>query len=249
MNEKGLRMAWSHLQRITAAAVLLPTLACALPSYAQDASAVRPKDCALRVTSQYDDCKVDNLYLCSSKEDMYFRIETFAAAGAPSIEILGEDYRPRSFVEPDGGGMSFRQSTSTHPRDVLLSGGGKQTATGTFTMMGMTRPVSLTATLASVGETVQLAGQTFDVIEMQGRVLLPEPVGAVDASVTFGYLPAADVLLEIDVSLSYNGGVVETSRLKAASLANQPGFGSELPLYGCGELSLAPSVADLLVKG
>ncbi|MGL4319233.1 MAG: hypothetical protein ACRCS3_00050 [Paracoccaceae bacterium] len=249
MNEKGLGMAWSHLRGITAAAVLLPTLACAFPAYAQEASAARPKDCALRMTSQYDDCKAENLYFCPSKGGAYIRVEAFEGAGAPSVEIVGEDYSPRSYIEPGGSGMTFSQSTSTHPRDVLLSGSGKQTASGTFNVMGMTRPMSLTATFTDAGEKVELAGQSFDLIDLQGQMKLPEPVGAVNANATLGYLPDENLLVEIDVSISYDGSVVEVSRLKSVSLANQPGFGSERPVYGCGELSFAPSVSDLLVKG
>jgi hypothetical protein len=249
MSEKGLRMAWSQLRGITAAAVLLAAPACALPAFAQDASATRPKDCALRVTSQFDDCSVDNRYFCPSKDGAYFRVETFEATGATAVVVEGEDYSPRSAYETDGFNMTFSNTASTHPREVLLSGLGQQTAVGTFTVMGMVRPLSLTATLTSAGETVQLAGRTFDVIEMQGQLQLPEPVGIANADITYGYLSEGDVLVEIDVSLSYDGSVVEGSRLKSVSLANQPGFGSERPVYGCGELSFAPSVSDVHVKG
>jgi hypothetical protein len=209
----------------------------------------RPATCVLLATAQFDDCSIDNRYFCPAKEGAHFRIESFDAEGLTFVAIEEEDYRFRELIDKDGAGMIFDKSLATHPRDVLTTGTGTQSGVGMLSVMGLKQRMSMIVTMTSIGETVSLAGKNWAVIDAQGQMTFPEPVGDVIADIRYAYLPEEDIIVELESSSSYAGGVIEESRLQAVALENQPGFGSEQPAFGCGELSLVPFTQEDPLKG
>jgi hypothetical protein len=205
----------------------------ASPVVAEDLP-LRPVGCERIATAQYDNCSIANVFRCPG--EAAFWIETLDKDNLLTIETRNADHGSMS-VTYAGQDVSMQLTQSKmHPRDVIREGLGSDQVVGTFTMFGMSKPISGETEYSHIGETEVLAGETFARIAFVGSVTLPPPMPKMEGSGSFLYSDRLDLLVEEETRFNFSGAP-ETHRLAHLALPGQKGFGDETPGYGCGELS------------
>lgn len=202
----------------------------ALPAKAEDAFRT-PRSCKLIVTSQFSDCSVDNRYRCGDADQTYYRIETFEADGAKSVSREDASNAPVSLIDSEGDGMVFPSASGTPMKTVLETGKGSQYMQGEAHISGDSLPMSAKVRLRATGKTVELAGKIFHKIAGDITIKMPKPLGTTKGAVVYGYLPAEDILVELEYTFDTSSG--DRTFLKTVSLKGMAGFGAKRPRYGC----------------
>lgn len=216
-------------------ALVLPIAICPALDAAADDRTHRPEGCERVLTAQFDNCTVSNTFRCQN-EAAAFWIETIDGDNLMAVEARNADHGTLS-VDYVGQGLSMQISQSkAHPRDTVRNGSGADTILGTMNFFGMSRPLSGTTSYGHVGETRDLAGQTFARIAFYGSAVFPPPMPEAKGDGTLLYSAKIDVLIEERVHYDL-GGKIEANNLVHLALPGQSGFGEEVPRHGCGELS------------
>jgi hypothetical protein len=199
--------------------------------------AARPQSCVLVVTSQYDDCTVDQRYRCAESGDSFLWIESHDSHGLTGVSRTDANYAFTSTQDAWGEGIFLETIESTHPRDTLRTGVGQHRGVGHFTLFGIEKPISVSEMMTYDGEIARAADRDFHKITAQIEVIMPQPMVAVTGYTVYGYLPEDDILVELEYQLQLLGGAGDVTRLISAATAGQDGFGSQVPEFGCAGLS------------
>lgn len=230
------------------AAISLPHLAAAAtPDYSQ-----RDASCQKVATVQYLDCKVMAVYACAATGGLaapVYREETYNADGLYRYGIGTRDGTPIYTADPDGRLVITNRvaSLSETPRaQVEKTGRGKFSVKGTMRMMGVEKPVRLSAVLKPSGKSITLNGQAATVIDTTVNLTLPAPMGIVTSLEKTYLFPD----LGIYVSGEATGGTMfkpedTPHRPMVIQLPGQSGFDTIKPAYCGGSLSLAAPLSSV----
>lgn len=195
----------------------------------------RPESCALISTMQKDTCEVENTFRCSSSDGVFYRGEFFDELGLSQVSRMTADFTPVSSVDEVGDGMYFNPADAIHPQDMLRMGTSVQNLDGAISLFGLKQPLESTATYTATGQTVDLAGKSFQTLDGQISVSFPNSGLIISGHTVLAYQKEIDLLLEIETTLKF--GDQETSRAVEVALPGQVGFGDEHPRHGCTSLS------------
>lgn len=222
--------------------VLFSMVMAALPGLAEAEVALeRPASCKAALTIQKRGCEVETVYRCDAGRDEFFRSEEFDAEGFDGIahSTLGNDLIFEA--DPDG---SFRMEsnavgTRTTPiAELLATGQGREEQAGTFSLFGISKPVSLTATLAVTDRAFRVGDVSLTRIEAEAVILLPKPMTPVNARETRYFHAESGVTFVGESALDLFSDGVSPNAPVEVILPGQPGFGANQPLYDCGEFSM-----------
>lgn len=197
---------------------------------------VRPPGCVRIATSQHNNCEVNNLFRCSGAGVLPYRSEDTDEAGVLAVSTLDADYNLVEVGEEHvDSSVTMRVTGSTLP-EVIATGQGSQDMVGELRLLGMRRPLSGAGTSVYDGETVEWAGIVFRRIEADGHIDMPPPMGRMTGGGSVLY--NADLDLAVDEIVWTSGMGHDTHKqLKALALPGQPGFGVEVPSFGCPHVS------------
>lgn len=199
----------------------------------------RPEQCEKVVVALYSNCELTVVLKCTDASGEYRRKEEYNADGPTGVEIESIDFHLESIRDRDGiGDVVFAPEGNqiTHPRDILATGHGTQSAQGIVKLFGLTRDVSIGAIFTSEEKTIEIDGLKFSTIEHHSFINFPAPVGQVSVDGTYIYDPQRDVLLDYEVSAS-KPNMIEAYRLMELAYPGDSAFDFLTPAYGCGELS------------
>lgn len=203
---------------------------------AADGFPPRPQSCELVSTAQHSDCEVENRYKCASGGTHSFRIEFFDTEGMTGISHETADYVPEDTFEADGSGLFVTSAEGLHPRDMLSAGTSTHKLEGYVSILGLQQPFLAVVQFTATGKTIVLAETTFDTIEGNVLVTMPNAGAEFSGRSIVAYQPELDLMIETETSFGF--GAPETTFVKELALPGQPGFGDEFPKYGCINLSL-----------
>jgi hypothetical protein len=195
----------------------------------------RPESCEPISTAQRSDCEVENRYRCVSEEGSFYRIEFFETGGMTEVAQETSDFLPVSLSDEAGDGIFFTKVEGLHPRDMIQSGRSMQRLEGYISVLGLKQPLSAEVTFKATGQTITLADKSFETLEGQIVVKMPNAGATFTGRSIFAYQADIDIMIETESWTSL--GPDETTYVREFALPGQPGFGDEVPRYGCGDLS------------
>ena len=196
----------------------------------------RPPSCERLATAQNNDCEVMNIFACQTDSDLTHRYEINDEAAEPMVVLWHDQTDLLSVHVPwteDGLSVTIKGPSVAA---AIAAKSANLTASGEVTMMGMKRDVTGQARYVFDGQTVELAGQTFQLVAAEIEAYPPYPMEPLTGSVVVAHSDALklSVPYESKLDLDLEG---EVSRLSTLSLPGQDGFGVEIPTVGCRGLS------------
>lgn len=197
--------------------------------------APRPDSCELIATMQKSNCEVENTYRCHAADGVFYRVEYFEELGLSQLGRMTAEFAPESSVDEVGDGMYFNPSNAVPPMEMIHLGTSVQNLDGLISLFGLKQPISGTATYTATGKTVELAGKTFETLDGEMSISMPNAGLVITGRTVIAYQNDIDLLLEIETSLDF--GNHETSHTVEVALRGQTGFGDETPRHGCMSLS------------
>ncbi len=210
-----------------------------------DDLAQRSPACSHIATVQYLDCEVSLLYSCPGPKLLatpLIREEAYTADGFSHFEV---DTANGGMVVTGDAAGSYVISTDaptmkeTPMAEVILTGRGSFSATGTLMMFGMKKPASQQIKIKSTGETPALSG--IPTVEFMADVTvdLPQPMGP-SVSTSKAYLvPDLGLYLAGEAVAGTFFKVDDTPhRPMSVALPGHPGFDATKPGFCGGSLSM-----------
>jgi hypothetical protein len=212
-------------------------LACtASPAWAEDVFA-RPDQCIREATVQYDNCEVENLFVCKSEAGQVRRTESTDETGTYAVDISPTGSRNTAihFVGTTGSTRLTMEGGTL--LDAIQTGTATESAKGEIQLFGMWRPTTGMVVYDHKGESEEHAGKIFKRIVAESTVQLPYPAPPIAGTQVILYLPELNLTVTSETSFKDSPIPIESSKMVELALPGQPGFGVEFPMHGCMETS------------
>ncbi len=224
-----------HMLRL--AVLLAPGLA-----VAEGSILTRPADCKAVMTIQKHGCEVETQLMCGSGDAAFWRSEEYRFQGLNGVSHTDQQYRLIA-DQYTNGEFDFiidpTKSFADTPLTVIAKGTGGYAQVGTLSMFGLTKPVSLTATLRSEPIELQLSGRSLHRFAVTFAMQLPPPMKAVKGNGVSYFDAPTGVFFDGELEFDGKALLSEISSKPAAIiLPGEPGFDEPFPTYDCGDISL-----------
>jgi hypothetical protein len=246
-------MARAKMRQILRAGVAVTTMLFAAHAAAQGDILARPASCAALATVQLNDCTVVNVFRCDEPKSSFFRYEGYDPDGIELINHMNLSYGMMMASDPMGDFVMTRtKDLIAEPTlsEVFSNGTTPFSYIGDVSLFGLKRPMATEGTYIAVEDEAVVSGHTFRQIRSELVMQLPPPAGNVSGWYTIYVSDSLGLVFEGEGELEI-GGTSELLPSSPASVAlpGEPGFGTTVPVSGCGELSEISDPSNAILRG
>lgn len=224
-------------QLLTCAALFAPGLA-----LAEESILTRPADCKPVMTIQKRSCEVETQLRCGDGASEYWRVELADIEGPSSVTTNDSAHNLIRFESIDGNMSVFAdpaQSFADLPQDIIASGHGAMAQIGMISVMGIRKPVSIRAEIASEPDEVLISGRRFHRFDAVYLVQLPPPMPLIHGTGKTYFDAVTGVLFEGEQQMEWPKDDDNIPSAPAAIiLPGETGFDQPYPTYDCGQVSM-----------